>query len=88
MIRLPILASCLALLLSSVAGAETDAPVVENNPAGAQYIAYINKNGLYAEIVAETPADGVGAYFNININGDAILNGKDYSELFPRPQAI
>ena len=79
MLQPPIIVFCLALLVSSVAGA-TDAPVVEGNPDGAQYIANINKNGLFAEIVAETPINGIGVQFSINVNGNAILNSQDYSK--------
>jgi hypothetical protein len=82
MVRIPFIASCIALLASTVAGAETDAPIVNGNPDGAQYIAYINKNGLYAEIVAETPSNGRGVLFSININGNVVLNSQDYSKYF------
>lgn len=79
--RLLSLASCLSIaLLAPSMAAETDAPVVEGNPDGAQYIANIRKNGLVAEIVAETPLNGRGVSFSIKMDGNTILNSAEYSK--------
>lgn len=87
MVRLSTFAAASFALLFRSFAAETDAPVVEGNPDGAQYIATISKAGLNALIVAETPLNGRGVHFTININGPN-MGAEDYSKsgLIQRPK--
>jgi hypothetical protein len=78
--RIFTLASLVSIALFSPSlAAEKDAPVVESNPDGAQYIANISKNGVTAEIVAETPLNGRGVHFTVNINGP-VLDATNFSK--------
>ena len=79
MVRISTLAACGFALFPNSLAAETDAPVVEGNPDGAQYIAEIRKNDLRADIVVETPLNGRGVHFTININGPD-LGAQNYSK--------
>jgi hypothetical protein len=69
----------LALLVPSAVWA-SDAPKVYSNPQGAQYIANISSNGIVAQIIAQTPLNGIGVNFNININGNASLGSANFCE--------
>jgi hypothetical protein len=66
--------------------AETDAPVVEGNPIGSQYVARINERGIVADIVAETPTNGRGVSFSININSDRTENASYSKYQLCQPQ--
>ncbi|KAE9965759.1 hypothetical protein BLS_007416 [Venturia inaequalis] len=66
-----------ALCASSVALA-ADAPVVKDNPIGAQYLATMpaaGDAGVYAQFAVMSGPSGEGVSFAININGKTFENG-------------
>ncbi|TID19031.1 Cu/Zn superoxide dismutase-like protein [Venturia nashicola] len=70
-------AIAIALCASSVAFA-TDAPVIKDNPIGAQYLATMpaaGDAGVYAQFAVMSGPNGEGVSFAININGKSFQNG-------------
>lgn len=75
-----------ALCASSVALA-ADAPVVKDNPIGAQYLATMpaaGDAGVYAQFAVMSGPSGEGVSFAININGKTFENGP-FREYLPTP---